>query len=496
MLNWAGLIEPNFDERLRDTLSKALTLYFETHPLYKLTGIAAFFRDPAVARQIGDYILDRRPIDQGEIQEALDRHLGSDDITRVLIKERGLEPERIVPDFLKCYREVLNRQLSVPQMAILLEVLDQTDTLVAEIQASEERLKQFITELLDSKLSTEALRTAYQAGQQELADDLTEEMGAAGLVQPDQAAETIQTQLQPLPALFAEGLCKGRPLHIAPDEYFVSHGFDADTLADWRQTLAETLAHAAGAQEPLKPYFAGDTLLGGFRLCGISEKLCAIRFSVFLLPPSEDRNVYLELGIAIGLGAPFFLIEHYEAKIPPALESLSRYTRGGLFRTMRRELAGQIEEYDFGVVRFVADLPTAGDQPKYLVGAGELIEDEDFECAISEAIGSKYPRLEAVSLTEQLGTVSESGWVLEQLVEAVQTSHFAIYRVDEDCSPTTLLALGISIGLNRPFLMTCRAGRAVPQDIQGISIYQFKSFVQLKAEIVPKYQVFFNRYAW
>jgi hypothetical protein len=231
MLKWTGLVEPNFDDRMRDTLSKALGLYFETHPEYKLTGITAFFRDPAVARQLAGYILDRRPIDQGEIQQALDQHLGSDAITKVLIQQRGLEPERIIPDFLECYRRVLNQQLSVPQMGILLEVLEQTDALVAEIQASEARLKDYIAELLESKLSPEALGATYQAGQQELAADLTEEMDSAGLVRPDQAAETIRARLHPLPALFAVGLCKGRPLYVAADEYFVSHGFDADTLA-------------------------------------------------------------------------------------------------------------------------------------------------------------------------------------------------------------------------------------------------------------------------
>jgi hypothetical protein len=60
MLKWSGLVEPSFGDRLRDALSKALTFYFETYPQYQLTSITAFFRDPAVARQIGDYILDRK----------------------------------------------------------------------------------------------------------------------------------------------------------------------------------------------------------------------------------------------------------------------------------------------------------------------------------------------------------------------------------------------------------------------------------------------------
>jgi hypothetical protein len=57
MLKSAGLIEPDFDDRLRD----ALNLYFETYPHYQITGTIASFRDSAVARQIGDYILNRKP---------------------------------------------------------------------------------------------------------------------------------------------------------------------------------------------------------------------------------------------------------------------------------------------------------------------------------------------------------------------------------------------------------------------------------------------------
>jgi hypothetical protein len=60
MLKSAGLIEPDFGDRLREALSKALNLYFETHPQYQLSGITTFFPDPAVARQIVGYILDRK----------------------------------------------------------------------------------------------------------------------------------------------------------------------------------------------------------------------------------------------------------------------------------------------------------------------------------------------------------------------------------------------------------------------------------------------------
>jgi hypothetical protein len=157
-------------------------------------------------------------------------------------------------------------------------------------------------------------------------------------------------------------------------------------------------------------------------------------------------------------------------------------------------LAGQIEEYDFGAVRFVANKVANGRTHHYLLGPGDLLDDEDFEASIMEAIQANYPHLQAISLNGQSGTMGTSGWLLEQLTQSIQTARFAIYRVDEACSPPTFLALGISIGLNRPFLMVTRAGQAVPQDVQGIGLYQFPNFVSLRRDLLDKHQAFFDRY--
>ena len=152
VLKKARLIEPNFHERLHDTLIRALDLYFKKYPKYKLTGIEFFFRDPTTAQQIGTYILEGQLPKREQVQHNIDRYLGNDGITKALMHQRELEPERIIPDFFECYRQVLREQLSVPQMAILLEVLDQASALVAEIQFSEERMKNFITQSLESRV--------------------------------------------------------------------------------------------------------------------------------------------------------------------------------------------------------------------------------------------------------------------------------------------------------------------------------------------------------
>ncbi len=153
IMKWGGLIEPDFRDRLRTTLKQALELLFYTHQEYNLTGIEAFFRDPMIVRQIGDYILNRKPIDSRSVQQALERSLMSDGVTVMLMRKRKVVPENIIPDFLVCYRQILNTQLSISEMSLLLEVLDQNERVLSEIQTSETRMKEYIAGLLETKLA-------------------------------------------------------------------------------------------------------------------------------------------------------------------------------------------------------------------------------------------------------------------------------------------------------------------------------------------------------
>lgn len=442
-----------------------------------------------MARQIGDYILDRYPIDKQQLQQLFEQHLQTaHSATRALFLRKHLTTKQVIEDFLRCYRGVLREQLSIPEVGILLDVLDLNTVTIHEIQASEDRLKQHITALQATTLSPASLQAAYQTGQQQVVAT------TVALVQVNQQTQTEQKQV---PRLFTEGLCKGRPLHLSTDRYFVSHGFEPHQLVDWRQALQKALAHINASASPLHPYFSGDTLLGGFRLCSICERLYSTRFSLFLLPSSfKDYvylNVYMELGIAIGLGVPFLLIREREAKIPEILSSLTLYTHSGSFRSMRRELAGQVEEYDFGTVQFIKDATNLAEQPQYVLAAGETLEDEDFEGSIMDALTKTYThQLEAKSLSTELKKMCGLG--LQQLVHLIQTSRFALYRVDEQCSPTTFLALGISIGLNRPFLMICKADEKVPRDLQGLGIYQFANYTELEADVVEWHRSFFDHY--
>jgi len=91
-----------------------------------------------------------------------------------VLQQRGGQIERIVPDFLACYRQTLNEQTDVGERAILLTVLDASDRVVAEMRASEERLKTFVTKALQAQSAiTPALALDQVVGRYRLQRQLT-----------------------------------------------------------------------------------------------------------------------------------------------------------------------------------------------------------------------------------------------------------------------------------------------------------------------------------
>jgi hypothetical protein len=499
MLKWAGLVEPNFDDRLRDTLSKALDLYFETHPQCQLTGIIAFFRDPVVARQIGGYILDRRPIGQGQIQHALDRHLRSDGTTRVLMKQRGLEPTRIVPNFLECYRRVLNEQLSVPQMAILLEIVDQTDTVIAEMRASEERLVAVVQKVA-SRLDAQSKKLdRMEASLQDIKQHL-------GLDRPQEAiVEEIKAALDAAPrgAMFERGgLCSGYPLKPMPDRYFVAQEFSPG-----RDDLRGALS-AALAEFGVQPICADDYLWSGHILCKISALIQSTPFGVYQLTANQNRNVYLELGIALGLGRPFVLVKDTDAEMSPLARGLDYYPIDS-YLELRYELGQKVRPFMADIANYrPQSLPPPGSQRTAVITHGDL-DVIDF-CVPTAKIIAEYGlmpvilsdptgklayclKLEGIS-HQIIGNMGQT-W-LDETVAAVQAARLGVYRIEKSSAPDAFLALGVSMGLNRPGLLIHKANVEPPSDVKGLSaVLKFDSYTGLKQSFPERFGYSLHRYS-
>lgn len=153
-LKVAGLIEPNFHERLKSLLTDAISHFFREHPLYRRQSIVDFFQDELVARQISEHLLNRNEIDNTVLLERLQYYVQAEPETLLLLQSRQLSEQTIVQYFFTSYRYIRNQYLDPGQIAII-DVIDNAERqLLDDLKASEIRLQQFILNLLTSDTSS------------------------------------------------------------------------------------------------------------------------------------------------------------------------------------------------------------------------------------------------------------------------------------------------------------------------------------------------------
>jgi hypothetical protein len=344
------------------------------------------------------------------------------------------------------------------------------------------------------RLGASVLRQATQGLQEVLRDE--------GLAEPTQATRTIAATLptkQPL--LFqAGGLCPGYPLTPAPQQYFVAQEFSAG-----RDDLLRAL-EAAFRSSRLSPYRADQDILPGHLLCKIAAKIQTTLFSVFELTRTQNRNVYLELGVAIGLGRPFVLVKEDDAEVSPLAQGLDYYQIRS-YTGLRRELGERLQQYLLHITQYRgADLPPAGSSQTYVIAHGDHDMPPDFCVTVAEALATRgmTPVLLGADSREASETLHEAGIAhqvveetgktrLDAAVQAIQAARFGVYRIDQGCSADTFLSLGLAIGLNRPWLLVSREGATLPSDVRGLSGLGFRSFSDLRAKISRQAADFLRR---
>jgi hypothetical protein len=335
------------------------------------------------------------------------------------------------------------------------------------------------------------------------AGDLQRALRQEGLSEPEQAVRTIAANIpDERPLLFKTGLCRGYLLEPSPRQYFVAQEFSAD-----RDDLLRALEDAF-SEFDLEPYRADQDIQPGHILCKIAAKVQTTLFSVFELTRAQNRNVYLELGVATGLGRPFVLVKAFDANVSPLTKGLDYYNIRS-YISLQRELGDRLRQYLLNITRYRApDLPPAGSNGTYIIAHGDHDMPPDLCLAIAEALADRglTPVLigsnnrEAVEALEASGIDSQAIFgvgktELDAVTQAIQAARFGIYRVDADCSPDAFLALGIAIGLNRPWALVNRRGASLPADVRGLSGLDFRSFAELRDLFTQRFGDFLAQHA-
>lgn len=330
--------------------------------------------------------------------------------------------------------------------------------------------------------------------------DLQKALIRQGLAGPQQATAILETSLASVPpSLFQSGLCAGYPLKPAPHQYFVAQEFSAD-----REDLLCALEEAFRVFN-LQPYRADQDILAGHILCKIAAKLQTTLFGVFELTHSQNRNVYLELGVAIGMGRPFVLVKDSNAELPSLIEGLDYYNIQS-YEVMKRELGVRLQEYVLSITQYqrATTEPVKNTNDTYIIAHGDYDMPVDFTLAVSQGlasinlhpvlVGSDSKEIEKAFSASRLAVPHPPDTFgvsrLDAIVNAIRKARFGIYRVDAGSSPDVFLALGLAIGLNKPWFLFKREASEIPADIRGLSMWSFKAFVDLRAQILQRLETF------
>jgi hypothetical protein len=332
---------------------------------------------------------------------------------------------------------------------------------------------------------------------------LQEVLSSEGLAEPEQAARTIAATIpSERPLLFRTGLCPGYPLEPSPHQYFVAQEFSPDR---------DDLLHALGAafrEFNLEPYRADQDIQAGHILCKVAAKIQTTLFSVFELTRTQNRSVYLELGVAIGLERAFVLVKEADAEVSMLAQGLDYYNIRS-YVGLQRELGNRLRQYLLDITRYRAPhLPSVGSSGTYVIAHGDYDMPPDFCLTLVEALAERgltpvligadnrevVEGLEASGIAHQV--IDSTGRTqLDAVTQAIQAARFGIYRVDPDCSPDAFLALGIAIGLNRHWALVSREGATLPADVRGLSGLEFRSFAELGRLFPQRFSDFLKRYA-
>jgi Caspase domain len=275
------------------------------------------------------------------------------------------------------------------------------------------------------------------------------------------------------------GLCSGYLLKPSDDEFYLGY--------EWHEAnhlLIDTLMEGLAYQQ-LKVYRPINDYSNGFTLCKIAAKIQTTRFSIFELTKAANPNVYLEIGVAIGLNRPMIRIKEAEAEISRLLEGLENYNLKS-YRSLKKDLS---DPNWLNLTRYQTTPETVSPNNSYVIAHGDYNLPLDFSLAVAE--GLKESNLTPViigednteiitALSEDLqisaGSFEENApFLLDAAVKAIDSARFGIYRVEEGCALDTYLSLGIAIGLGKPFVLIAKRGATLPEALKGLSINTFSS---------------------
>jgi pSer/pThr/pTyr-binding forkhead associated (FHA) protein len=217
-------------------------------------------------------------------------------------------------------------------------------------------------------------------------------------------------------------------------------------------------------------------------------------------------NVLIELGIAIALNRPTFLLRHTgnriaEIELPRSIQSVTQiceFTGGdySLGKALREHLSRQANlpadcdwqhhhcrfgEIDCSYLQVYPHNAMISDDKLHChIGDGPDTDQLDFRDAVEKVLGT-FNKTISYSYLDKGSVPCGYTFLLCAHCQLIRSTPFAIYRITPDTSPDTYIAIGISIGLEYRFrykiprIVITKGKQYVPSLLEGYEVVLIKN---------------------
>jgi hypothetical protein len=292
---------------------------------------------------------------------------------------------------------------------------------------------------------------------------------------------------------------------------FIGHEFHQKDLRVKLERALDSLG--------LQAYFADKEVTGDFILTKVCKKILVARASIVDLTRANP-NVYYELGIAIGLNKPVFVVLKRGARVPSLLESFVKLcftSYAGLERELVKQVPGWLEQsiehhllyntHCHFVNALCPDRQRVTPQRRYLVidqikstdeaSQPILTHDPDLYAELPDALNRFHftPRfLDEVPAQDRKYRLCDHCLTLRD-------SSFTLCHLTQHTSSNVYLLLGLATGLDTPSLMMVHEERdkdnkplfEIPTMLRGLDVFYYEHTVDISELLADKVEGFLNR---
>jgi len=271
-------------------------------------------------------------------------------------------------------------------------------------------------------------------------------------------------------------------------EYFVGHGFSDAQKKDLRPAVERALASTG-----LKPYRADDVVTPKAILQKIMEKISLTQFCIFDISLPRP-NVFIEIGVAIGLNRPLLILAQRETIVPQALKSLVSISYSS-YAQLTRDLAGKTDALARRIEKgkqlgtnycHICEKPCVDtvvrQERRYLVASPRGQAASDFNSAVEGAL--REHDYHPLYLDEEAG----GGMAVCQFCHLLRSTAFGIYHLHTETPCETFLALGLAIGLKAAFVLLSPKDSDLPSNLKGWDHFEYTAYADIEAKLAESIQ--------